>query len=85
MLTNNFSSKSEKCDFMKSIVLRSIRFYQRRISPLKRKSTCRFVPTCSQYAYEAISKYGVFRGGALALWRIIRCNPFCRGGYDPLK
>lgn len=85
MLTNNFSSKTEKCDFMKSIVLRAIRFYQRRISPLKRKSTCRFVPTCSQYAYEAISKYGVFRGGALALWRIIRCNPFCRGGYDPLK
>lgn len=45
---------------------------------------CRFLPTCSQYAYEAISRYGVLKGGALSLWRILRCNPFGKGGYDPV-
>ncbi len=46
---------------------------------------CRFRPTCSEYAYEAIAKYGVFKGGLKALWRILRCNPFSKGGDDPLK
>ena len=78
--------KREKCDFlMKKMLLGLILFYRRRISPMKKKGVCRFYPTCSQYAYEAIEKYGAFRGGALALWRIIRCNPFSKGGYDPLK
>ena len=62
-----------------------IAFYRRNISPLKRNPTCRFIPTCSEYAYEAVSKYGVVKGGYLALRRILRCNPFCKGGYDPLK
>ena len=60
-----------------------IRFYQRVISPMT-GAHCRFLPTCSQYAYEAISRYGVLKGGALSLWRILRCNPFGKGGYDPV-
>ncbi len=46
---------------------------------------CRFSPTCSDYAIAAISKYGVARGGAKAFWRVVRCNPFNSGGFDPLK
>ena len=60
-----------------------IRVYQRVISPMT-GAHCRFLPTCSQYAYEAISRYGVLKGGALSLWRILRCNPFGKGGYDPV-
>ena len=68
---------------MKRVMLGLIRVYQRYISPgFPRR--CRFSPTCSQYAFEAIEKYGLLKGGALALWRILRCNPFCRGGYDPV-
>ena len=68
---------------MKSLFLALIRFYRRSISPV-RPPCCRFIPTCSQYAIEAIEKYGVCKGGALALWRVLRCNPFCKGGYDPV-
>jgi putative membrane protein insertion efficiency factor len=46
---------------------------------------CRFKPTCSEYGYEAIAKYGILKGGLKALWRILRCNPFSKGGFDPLK
>lgn len=60
-----------------------IKFYQRCISPLT-PSFCRYTPTCSQYAKEAIEKYGPFRGGWLALKRIARCNPFGGSGYDPV-
>lgn len=60
-----------------------IRFYKRRISPGLPPS-CRFIPTCSEYAYEAIGKYGAIRGGLMAAWRILRCNPFGKGGYDPV-
>ncbi len=60
-----------------------IRFYKRRISPGLPPS-CRFIPTCSEYAFEAIGKYGAFKGGLMAAWRILRCNPFCKGGYDPV-
>jgi len=60
-----------------------IRFYQRFISPLK-PPMCRFSPTCSQYAVEAVDAHGILRGGAYALWRILRCHPFCRGGHDPV-
>ncbi|HJA36795.1 MAG TPA: membrane protein insertion efficiency factor YidD [Firmicutes bacterium] len=69
---------------MKNLILQLIRFYRRHLSGLKRAPTCRFIPTCSQYAIEAIEKYGVCKGGALALWRVLRCNPFCKGGYDPV-
>ena len=60
-----------------------IRLYQRFISPLKPKS-CRYTPTCSAYAIEAFTKRGFFVGFALTLWRILRCNPFSKGGYDPV-
>ncbi|WP_394708775.1 membrane protein insertion efficiency factor YidD [uncultured Desulfobulbus sp.] len=60
------------------------RGYQYLLSPLF-PPTCRFVPTCSQYAIEAVTKYGAIRGTFLAMWRIVRCHPFSRGGYDPVK
>ncbi len=64
-------------------MLFAIRFYRAYISPMKPPS-CRFVPTCSQYALEAIEKYGALRGGYLALRRILKCHPFHKGGYDPV-
>lgn len=69
---------------MKRVFIFLIRFYQKYISPLKSKPTCRFYPTCSQYAIEALEIHGFFKGSFLAVWRILRCNPFCRGGYDPV-
>jgi putative membrane protein insertion efficiency factor len=60
-----------------------IRFYQRLISPLF-PASCRYVPTCSAYAYEAVRKHGVFRGLFLSFKRILRCHPFHPGGYDPV-
>ena len=61
-----------------------IRFYRKFLSPLKRNPTCRFHPTCSAYALEAFMKRGFFVGFYLTVWRILRCNPFCNGGYDPV-
>lgn len=61
-----------------------IKFYQICISPLKGGPTCRFTPTCSQYALEALRKYGLFKGGRLALKRILRCHPWGGSGYDPV-
>ena len=61
----------------------SIRVYQLTISPAL-PGICKYQPTCSQYGLEAIRKYGSIRGGALAAWRILRCNPFSKGGEDPL-
>ena len=66
---------------MKRIFLAMIRFYQKNISPM-RPPCCRFIPTCSQYALEAIEKYGALKGGWLAFRRILRCHPFHRKGYD---
>ena len=60
-----------------------VRFYRRNISPMH-QPCCRFIPTCSEYAMEAIQKYGAIKGGYLALRRILRCNPLCKGGYDPV-
>lgn len=68
----------------KRILIALIKFYQRAISPSIPHS-CRFEPTCSQYSIEAIKKYGIFKGGLKSLWRIVRCNPFNPGGYDPLR
>lgn len=69
---------------MKKLFLGFIRFYQRSISPY-RKACCRFRPTCSAYALEAIEKYGACKGGYLALRRLLRCNPFYKGDpYDPV-
>lgn len=66
---------------MKRAALAAIAFYQRWVSPLF-PPTCRFYPSCSQYTYEAIAKYGLLKGGALGAWRILRCNPYNKGGFD---
>lgn len=68
---------------MKRFLLFAIRFYRRRISPGLRPA-CRYIPTCSEYAEEAIRRFGAIRGGQLAARRLARCNPFARGGYDPV-
>ncbi len=69
---------------MRKLSIWLIRMYQRCISPLLGPS-CRFTPTCSEYAIKALEKYGFIKGSWLAAKRILRCNPFCKGGYDPLK
>jgi putative membrane protein insertion efficiency factor len=61
-----------------------IRFYQAVISPGLPSGSCRFEPTCSHFSYQAIVKYGIIKGGALSVWRILRCQPFHPGGYDPV-
>lgn len=68
---------------MRKIFISVIRFYQRYISPLK-PPTCRFNPTCSTYAIQAIERFGILKGGYLALRRIVRCNPLNPGGNDPV-
>lgn len=68
---------------MKKIMLWSIRKYQTYLSPLK-TTRCPYYPTCSNYAMQAIEKHGALKGGVLAGWRILRCNPFSHGGYDPV-
>lgn len=68
---------------MKKALLFMIRFYREYVSPLKPPS-CRFVPTCSEYALISIERYGVLKGGRMALCRILRCHPFREGGYDPV-
>ena len=69
---------------MKKLVLSLIKFYRRNISPMS-PPKCKYIPTCSQYALEAIERYGVVKGGIMALWRILRCNSFSKGGFDPVK
>lgn len=69
---------------MKRIALAVIGFYRRAVSPLLPPSCC-FQPTCSEYSYEAIEKYGILKGGRLAIWRILRCNPWGGSGYDPVE
>ena len=69
--------------FAKPVVLELLRAYKWAISPLLLPA-CRYVPTCSEYTMEAVERYGVLRGGAMALARIMRCHPFVRGGYDPV-
>lgn len=71
-------------DVLKKILIVMIQFYRIYLSPLKKTTHCRYIPTCSQYAIEAIEKYGPFKGTVLALRRILRCNPFSKGGCDPV-
>ncbi len=66
------------------LMVKAVRGYQRNLSPLKAAPTCRFTPTCSQYAVEAIEKHGAVRGGWLAMWRVMRCQPLNPGGVDPV-
>jgi uncharacterized protein len=68
---------------MKFLALGLLRLYKRWVSPAFPPS-CRYVPTCSEYAMEAIERYGAWHGGAMAAWRVLRCHPFARGGLDPV-
>ena len=69
---------------MKKVIIKLIHFYQRAVSPYKGRSMCIYYPTCSQYALEAVEQYGALKGGWMAFKRILRCNPFAKGGYDPV-
>ena len=68
---------------MKRVLIFLIQCYRTYISPMK-TTKCPYYPTCSTYGLEAVKKYGAWKGGCLALWRILRCNPFSKGGYDPV-
>lgn len=68
---------------MKKILLTLIKFYKSAISP-HTHAHCKYYPTCSQYGIEAIERFGAVKGSALTIWRILRCNPFSKGGYDPV-
>ena len=76
--------KARRDEKLKRLLLFLIRFYRKYLSPLKTRYHCIYVPTCSEYALEAIEKYGALKGGLLAAWRILRCTPFAKGGYDPV-
>lgn len=65
------------------MMLKSLRFYKRNISPLL-PPACKYIPTCSEYAMEAVERFGPVKGGYLAAKRLLRCNPFAKGGYDPV-
>lgn len=76
----------------KRFLMGMIRFYQKTISPdhgplknLYPHGYCRFLPSCSEYGYQAVEKYGVIKGGVMIIWRILRCNPWNKGGHDPVK
>lgn len=69
---------------MKSVAIWAIRLYQKTLSPILGQH-CRFTPTCSEYMIDAIKARGLFRGICKGIWRILRCNPFNRGGYDPVR
>jgi putative membrane protein insertion efficiency factor len=71
-------------NFPQFFTLVLIRFYQKIISPALPDNTCRFYPTCSQYGFQAVQKYGAIKGAFMAIYRILRCNPFNPGGYDPV-
>ena len=68
---------------MNKILIALIKLYRKFISPMK-GTKCPYIPTCSEYGLEAIEKYGAFKGSLLAIYRILRCNPFSKGGYDPV-
>ena len=72
---------------MKKLLINIIKFYKKHISIFFEKNgvKCKFYPTCSEYAIQAINKYGILKGSIVSIKRIIRCNPFSKGGYDPLK
>lgn len=70
---------------IKSFLIKMIRGYQKYMSPyLSHFASCPYTPSCSNYAIEAIEKYGAIKGTRLAIWRVLRCNPFSKGGYDPV-
>ena len=67
-----------------ALLIRGVRWYQQTLSPRKPAPTCRFTPTCSAYAVTALQRHGALKGGWLAVWRIVRCNPLVPGGHDPV-
>ena len=69
---------------MKRLMISLIKFYRKNISPMN-PPRCKYIPTCSQYAIEAIEKYGAIKGVGMAVLRVLRCNPFSKGGFDPVK
>ncbi|MDP4108790.1 MAG: membrane protein insertion efficiency factor YidD [Bacillota bacterium] len=69
---------------MKKLLLFLIGIYRKYFSGLKPAPCCRYIPCCSEYALIAVGRYGALKGGLMALWRLLRCNPFSRGGYDPV-
>lgn len=71
-------------NILKNILIKMIQFYKKYLSPFKQYGKCKYYPTCSSYAIEAIEIHGAFVGTLLACWRILRCNPFSKGGYDPV-
>jgi putative membrane protein insertion efficiency factor len=77
-------SRSLPGPLVRRALLALIRFYRRVISPLKRTPTCRYLPTCSEYAMEAVQAHGAAKGSLLAAARILRCNPFFHAGYHPV-
>lgn len=68
---------------MKTLAEAMLKFYKRLVSPYL-PASCRYVPTCSEYAAEAVARHGILHGAALACWRLLRCNPLARGGFDPV-
>jgi putative membrane protein insertion efficiency factor len=70
---------------MRALLIILIKAYRKYMSPLKRRPSCRFYPTCSQYALDAVTKYGAIKGSFLSVRRLLRCHPFHPGGYDPVK
>jgi len=69
---------------MRAIIISALKFYRNYLSVLNLRC-CRFHPSCSEYAMGALKKYGVFHGGVKSVWRVLRCNPFSKGGYDPVE
>ena len=90
-LPNDYSDEPRLRDLPRTIwnwprlvLLGFIRLYQASIAKTLPPDTCRFYPSCSHYGYQAVYKYGFFKGGVMAVWRVLRCNPFNPGGYDPV-
>ena len=69
---------------MSRFLISLVTFYRQALSGRKRMPSCRYIPTCSEYALTAIERYGAWKGGRMAAWRLLRCNPFSKGGYDPV-
>lgn len=78
------SLKMSLRNFPRIVLLVFIRLYQKIVSPALPSNTCRFYPSCSHYGYQAVYKYGAIKGLFMSIWRILRCNPFNPGGYDPV-
>ena len=90
-LPNDYSSEPRLRDLPRTVwncprlaILGLIRLYQNTLSRTLPPDTCRFYPSCSHYGYQVVYKYGVWKGGFKAIWRVLRCNPFNSGGYDPV-